>query len=82
MSPDPDPATLVRDFHRALFESEDLAELDRFLAEDFVSHTMPPGLPPGREGARTFFTMFRDAFPDVSVTIDELIADGDPQRSI
>jgi predicted ester cyclase len=42
-----------------------------------VSHNNPPGFPPGRDGVKQFFATFRDAFPDVSVAIDELVADGD-----
>ena len=31
--------------------------------------------PPDAEGVKRFFAMFRDAFPDIAVTIDELVAD-------
>jgi steroid delta-isomerase-like uncharacterized protein len=72
-----DAAELVRRMHRTLLESRDPAALDEFFAADFTSHNMPPGLPAGREGVKAFFGMFRDAFPDVEVTIDELVAEGD-----
>jgi steroid delta-isomerase-like uncharacterized protein len=68
---------LIRRFHRALLEERDPAVVDEFFAEGFVSHNNPPGFPPGREGVKRFFTTFRDAFPDVTVEIDELLADGD-----
>jgi predicted SnoaL-like aldol condensation-catalyzing enzyme len=49
------------------------------------ARTNPPGFPEGVEGVRRFFAMFREAMPDVEVTIDELIVDGDraavPPRS-
>jgi steroid delta-isomerase-like uncharacterized protein len=51
--------------------------VDDFFAPDFVSHNNPPGFPPGVEGVKRFFATFRDAFPDVSVQIDEIVADGD-----
>jgi steroid delta-isomerase-like uncharacterized protein len=55
-----------------------MAVVDELLAEDFVEHEeMPPGLPAGREGCKAFFTMYRKAFPDTKVTIDDLIAEGD-----
>jgi len=41
------------------------------------ARTNPPGFPEGVEGVRRFFAMFREAMPDVEVTIDELIVDGD-----
>jgi steroid delta-isomerase-like uncharacterized protein len=68
---------LVQRLHAELLESRDVDVVDRFFADDFVSHNIPPGLPPGAEGVKRFFAMFRDAFPDVSVTVDELVAEGD-----
>ena len=70
-------ASLVRSLHAELLESRDLDTIDRYFARDFVSHNNPPGFPPGVEGVKRFFEMFRDAFPDATVTIDELVADGD-----
>jgi steroid delta-isomerase-like uncharacterized protein len=77
MSRDEPPGALVRRMHEALFASRDIVALDEFFSPDFVSHSIPPGLPSGVEGVRSFFAMFRDAFPDVEVSIDELVADGD-----
>jgi steroid delta-isomerase-like uncharacterized protein len=51
--------------------------VDEFFAPDFVSHSIPPGLPPGVEGVKRFFAILRDALPDVEVSIDDLVADGD-----
>jgi steroid delta-isomerase-like uncharacterized protein len=70
-------AELVRSLHEELLGSRDLEVVDRFFAQDFVSHNNPPGFPPGVEGVKQFFAMFRDAFPDAAVTIDELVADRD-----
>jgi steroid delta-isomerase-like uncharacterized protein len=72
-----EPRELVERLHAALLESRDPAAVDEFFAADFVSHNNPPGFPPGVEGVKQFFTTFRDAFPDVSVEIDELVAEGD-----
>jgi steroid delta-isomerase-like uncharacterized protein len=68
---------LVRRLHEELFASGDLETLDRYFAEDFVSHNTPPGFAPGLPGVRTFFAMFRDAFSDLAVAIDEMVAEGD-----
>ncbi|MEA2438873.1 MAG: hypothetical protein QOH76_297 [Thermoleophilaceae bacterium] len=72
-----EPADLVRRLHSALLDTRDPELVDDFFAEGFVSHNNPPGFPPGRDGVKQFFGMFRDAFPDVTVAIDELVADGD-----
>src|SRR3954471_18167468 len=73
----PMSADLVRRFHSELLAARDPAVVDSFFGDGFVSHNMPPGLPPGRDGVKRFFSMFRDAFPDVTVEIDELVSDGD-----
>jgi steroid delta-isomerase-like uncharacterized protein len=70
-------ADLIRSLHDALLTERDLAVVDRFFAPDFVSHNNPPGFPPGVDGVKQFFAMFRDAFPDAAVAIDEIVADGD-----
>ena len=72
-----DAGSLVRRLHSELLAVRDPGAIDAFFAPDFVSHTNPPGLPEGVEGVRRFFAMFRDAMPDIEVTIDELIVDGD-----
>jgi predicted ester cyclase len=68
---------LVRRFHSELLAARDPAVVDSFFGDGFVSHNMPPGFPPGREGVKLFFSTFRDAFPDAAVEIDELVADGE-----
>jgi steroid delta-isomerase-like uncharacterized protein len=72
-----DPRVLVERLHAALLDSRDPSVVDEFFASDFVSHNNPPGFPDGVEGVKRFFTTFRDAFPDVTVQIDEIVAEGD-----
>jgi steroid delta-isomerase-like uncharacterized protein len=72
-----DPRDLVRRLHAALLSARDPDVVDSFFAHDFVSHNNPPGFPPGVDGVKQFFSMFRDAFPDVEVEIDEIVAEGD-----
>ncbi len=54
-----------------------LALIDELLAPDFIDHSAPPGVPPNREGAKSFFAMLRGAFPDLHSTVDDQIAEGD-----
>jgi predicted ester cyclase len=44
---------------------------------DYVDHVAPPGTPPGFEGVKAIFKMFRTGFPDVKFTIDQMIGEGD-----
>ena len=54
-----------------------VALIDELLAPDFIDHTAAPGVPPNREGTKTFFAMLRGAFPDLHSTVDDQIAEGD-----
>jgi predicted ester cyclase len=54
----------------------ELDVVDELFAADYVDHSRP-GLPPGPAGAKAFFALARAAFPDLSVTIAETIAEGD-----
>ena len=53
------------------------AAADEVIAADFVNHSAPPGLPPGRAGLQVQLGLFYTAFPDIYGMIDELIAEGD-----
>jgi len=50
---------------------------NQLIADTYVHHGAIPGLPPGREGFRQVVTLLRTAFPDLQVTIEDLIAEGD-----
>jgi steroid delta-isomerase-like uncharacterized protein len=51
--------------------------IDEFYAADAVDHTVPPGMPPGREGAKAFVGMMTSAFTDAEITVDDQVAEGD-----
>jgi steroid delta-isomerase-like uncharacterized protein len=59
------------------FNKGNMAILEEFIAVDCVDHAAPPGMPPGREGVKQFFAMFRSAFPDLHFTIEDVVAEGD-----
>jgi steroid delta-isomerase-like uncharacterized protein len=61
------------------FEAFNAGDVDRFastLAEDAVNHSALPHVQ-GREGARSVFTKMRAAFPDMRMTVEDVIAEGD-----
>jgi predicted ester cyclase len=60
-----------------LFTKDTLDEYLSYYAPDAKLHFLPPGLPPGREGARLFYQMFLGAFPDARVSVDNMVAEGD-----
>ena len=51
--------------------------IDELMGPNFVDHSAPPGVPATTEGAKAFFAMLREAFPDLHATIDDQIAEGD-----
>ena len=54
-----------------------LSTLDELITADAADHSLPPGLPPGREGVKLFLGMIRAAFPDIHETVEDIIAEGD-----
>jgi steroid delta-isomerase-like uncharacterized protein len=61
------------------FSSGDVGVLDELVAEDVVNKdpSLPPELPPGREGLKTLAQGYVSAYPDMDFTIEEQIAEGD-----
>lgn len=68
--------TRVRQIYEAISKG-DLMALDHLLTADFVDHNPDPGQAPGLEGVKQGFAMFRTAFPDFQITLEDMIAEGD-----
>ncbi|MDX1664759.1 MAG: ester cyclase [Candidatus Promineifilaceae bacterium] len=51
--------------------------LDELFAADVVNHELPEGLPSGIEGTRAYLGAFLAAFPDVHMTVEKQLAEGD-----
>jgi len=47
------------------------------IADDYVDHNLPPGLPAGRDGLDALHKLTLGGFPDFQVTIEQLLSDGD-----
>lgn len=72
-----DNKEIVRRFVEAAQTKHDLTAIDVMMSPDFVDHSVPPGLPPDREGVKMQFSMFFSALPDLHAVIHEQIAEGD-----
>lgn len=55
----------------------DLDVVDELCSPDLVVHMAAPDMPSGSEGLKAFVSMYRGAFPDLKVTSDFEIAEGD-----
>jgi steroid delta-isomerase-like uncharacterized protein len=67
---------IVRRFFEA-FTRNDVAAFEEVTSQDVVYHTAPPGLSAGIQGYRELMAMYHGAFPDLQLTIDDVIAEGD-----
>ena len=72
-----DNKALMRRFIEEVFNKKNLAAIDEFIAPNHVDHTLPPFLPTTPEGTKKAIGMFLTAFPDVQLTVEDMIADGD-----
>ena len=72
-----DNKALVRRFYEEVFNQKNTTAIAEFIDPTFVDHSLPPGLPGGIEGARQYIGMYMTAFPDLHLTVEDMIAEGD-----
>jgi steroid delta-isomerase-like uncharacterized protein len=68
--------TIARRAFEEVQSRGNLALVDELVAGDYVGHT-PLKEIHGPEGAKQFFSMLREAFPNMQVTVEDQIAEGD-----
>lgn len=67
---------LVRRY-REIYNTNQLDKLGEVLADNFVPHTLFPGMSPGFETYKQIHTMAKASFPDIRTQTEDLIAEGD-----
>jgi steroid delta-isomerase-like uncharacterized protein len=68
---------LMRRFYEEIGKGN-LAVVDELIAADLVEHSpFVPGQAPGRQGTLELFTMIRTVFPDLRITVEDIVAEGD-----
>ena len=68
---------IVRRCNEDVFNKKNVSALDEFLASNVVHHSLPPGVPQDRDGFKQFVSVLLAAFPDLHITIEDMIAEGD-----
>jgi steroid delta-isomerase-like uncharacterized protein len=58
------------------YPQTDLSDLAEFIAPDFVSHSMPPGISSDIAGIRQWVGIFHTAFPDMGGGVEQVVAEG------
>jgi steroid delta-isomerase-like uncharacterized protein len=72
-----DNKAIVSQFIEEFKNKANHAIVQELFAEDFVHHFKDPNLPPGREAMMLLGQAVVAGFPDVQVTVEDLLADGD-----
>jgi predicted SnoaL-like aldol condensation-catalyzing enzyme len=69
---------IVRRVVEQLFNAGNLVVADDLFAPTWIDHNPGvPALPPGPAGAKILVTGLRTAFPDLRLTVEDMIAEGD-----
>lgn len=76
MSIETNKAVVMR-WQKMWYPQTDLGDLEEFIAADFVSHSMPPGISSDIAGIRQWVGIFHKAFPDAEGGVDQVVAEGD-----
>lgn len=72
-----DGRTIARRFTEELWDRGELAVADEIIAPGFVDHDPVHGQRPGADGYKEMVGAFRAAFPDLRVTNEDVVAEGD-----
>lgn len=68
--------TVASRWYEEVFNAGKIELIDELFAPNFVDHD-PSNPLPGLEGVRQLVSMYRGAFPDLHLTIDDEITEGD-----
>lgn len=77
MKNETDNKALYRRFIDEVFNQGKVEKIPEFLAPSYTLHDAPHGAPAGPEAVAGIVRMFRAAFPDLHITIEEQVAEGD-----
>jgi steroid delta-isomerase-like uncharacterized protein len=70
-------AVVRREFEEMFNQGGNLDAAEEIYTPDYVGHEPVFGDSHGVEGARQFAADFRQAFPDIQTTIEDMVAEGD-----
>jgi steroid delta-isomerase-like uncharacterized protein len=70
---------LARRFMDEVYNEGNVNFIDEVVASNLVVHdpTSPEGMTSGVQSAKQFVEVYRNAFPDIQMTVEDLIAEGD-----
>jgi predicted SnoaL-like aldol condensation-catalyzing enzyme len=66
---------IVRGFYQAAFNDKDFAAASRYIADRYIQHN--PSIADGVEGLEARLRVLKGAFPELSVEVKRMVAEGD-----
>jgi steroid delta-isomerase-like uncharacterized protein len=72
---------LMRNYIEEAWNKGNLDFIDKNFSSDFVSHGTLPGQPTNRDGVKRVIGTIRNAIPDLHITIEDMLAEGDKVAS-
>jgi steroid delta-isomerase-like uncharacterized protein len=67
----------IKRMYTEVFMGGEVDVVDELVAEDFREHEEFPGLGQDREGLKQFVGIFRSAFPDLKIELQEVVVEND-----
>src|SRR6266540_2602474 len=68
---------VLRAYVETIFNQQQVDRAEELVAPDYLDHAALPGQAPGLAGAKQKWAMYLAGLPDLQVTIEELVAEGD-----
>ena len=68
---------IAKSFLQEVLNGKAVASVDKYVAANYVEHSVLPGLPNNREGFKELLNQFFNAFPDMKATVEDIIAEED-----
>jgi steroid delta-isomerase-like uncharacterized protein len=72
-----DNKTVIRRWNEEIFNEKRVDRADELVTQDYEDHAAQPGQAFGLQGAKQMWAMYVAALPDLRVTMDEMVAEGD-----
>jgi predicted ester cyclase len=72
-----DNLAFVRNMEEDFFNRRDVTAVDRYVSPAYTLRTAEEGSPSGREAIKAYIAAYLDGFPDLHISIDQLLAVGD-----
>lgn len=73
----PEYPTLLHRWFDEVWNQQREEAIDEMMTEDVVVHGLPGGPIVGRENFKPFFRAFITAMPDINITVEDVLTDGD-----